>query len=225
MKIPNYNIHTLNFPAQSDIVYKGHGKIESAPESSSILHVISHELDHVAEFKSEAVRDELEIRNLGMEIHFEFRNGRLVAVGGKTTMLTASQPKNEEIGAQLDLFPNSLYFPLDIPEEEPQVSSDESILNEKLSIIQTELRTLLNRVFLGEILEKETKDSNKEMIYKEMKAKLQRELEELKNRVDAEKSKELLLKIALSQNNKTGFINPQDINVLVSPEKHIDMIS
>lgn len=229
MKISNSNLMFQNFPPQSDIIYKGHGKIESAPEATSILHVISHELEHVAEFKSQAAKDEVEIRNLDMEIHFEFRDGRLVAVGGKTQMTTApSRPQTEEIGAQLNLFPNSLYFPLELPEEEASPGSEESILKDKLSMIQSELKSLLNKVFLGEIMEKEnkdTQDSIKESAYKEMKAKLQRELEELKNRVEAEKSKELLLRVALSQSNKTGFINPEDINILVSPEKHLDIIS
>ncbi|MDQ7242982.1 hypothetical protein QQ983_00960 [Leptospira borgpetersenii] len=74
--------------------YVGHGQLESAPASTSVLHVISHELGHVAEFRSEAMRDRAEIRSLNMKIHYEFRNGKLVAVAGETEAVTAR--KSEE---------------------------------------------------------------------------------------------------------------------------------
>lgn len=227
MKIPETPSAFYNPISQSDIIYKGHGKIESAPEGSSILHVISHELDHVAEFKSQARKDEVEIRNIDMDIHFEFRNGRLVAVGGKTKMTTAEKHETEEIGNQMDLFPNSIYFPLESVTNQPDPNSEESQLKDKLDMIQRELFSILNKVFLGEILTSESKDEKenaKQVAYREMKAKLQLELEELKRKVEAEKSKELLLMVANSQNNKTSLINPKDINILVSPEKHLDVI-
>ncbi|AXR59884.1 hypothetical protein [Leptospira mayottensis] len=74
--------------------YIGHGQLESAPASVSVLHVISHELGHVAEFRSEAMKDRAEIRSLNMKIHYEFRNGKLVAVAGETEAVTAQ--KSEE---------------------------------------------------------------------------------------------------------------------------------
>lgn len=71
--------------------YIGHGQLESAPASVSVLHVISHELGHVAEFRSEAMKDRAEIRSLNMKIHYEFRNGKLVAVAGETEAVTAQK--------------------------------------------------------------------------------------------------------------------------------------
>ncbi|AVV50511.1 hypothetical protein [Leptospira santarosai] len=73
--------------------YIGHGQLESAPASASVLHVISHELGHVAEFRSEAMRDRAEIRSLNMKIHYEFRNGKLVAVAGETEAVTVQKPE------------------------------------------------------------------------------------------------------------------------------------
>lgn len=84
----------LGIPKDESLYYIGHGQLESAPASTSVLHVISHELGHVAEFKSEAMRDRAEIRSLNMKIHYEFRNGKLVAVAGETEAITTK--KSEE---------------------------------------------------------------------------------------------------------------------------------
>jgi len=228
MKIPDFSPHfnpnsTL---LDSEILYKGHGKIESASESSSILHVISHELEHVAEFKAQANKDEVQIRSIEMQIHFEFRDGRLVAVGGETKMTSAgkSSPK-EEIGKQLDLFPNSkiLLNEATIPQD---LQVEETILKEKLELIQNELRTLLNKSIFKDISNKGKENESIQVSYKEIKHRLQQELEDLKRKVEAEKSRELLLKVADIQNNlRTGFIDPDEINILISPEKHLDLLA
>ena len=56
-------------PRENDtIYYVGHGQLEKASSNTSIMHVISHELDHVAEFKSQAIRDRAEIRSLDMKL-------------------------------------------------------------------------------------------------------------------------------------------------------------
>ena len=215
-------------PLNSEIVYKGHGKIESASEGSSILHVISHELDHVAEFKAQAHRDEVEIRNIDMEIHFEFRNGRLVAVGGNTKMTSVHKsPQMEEVGAQLNLFPNSLFIPSKEEIELQEETLIESQFKEKIEMIQGELRSVLNKAILKEMSfdEEKTKDVSKQMSYRQIRNRLQNEIEELKNRVEAEKSKEILLHIKNSQNLGTGFIDPEEINVLISANKHLDLLS
>ncbi|EMO40345.1 hypothetical protein [Leptospira noguchii] len=105
MKIGGEYRVQLGIPRDESLYYIGHGQLESAPASTSVLHVISHELGHVAEFKSEAIRDRAEIRSLNMKIHYEFRNGKLVAVAGKTEVITAKKPeepshKNNEISQQ-----------------------------------------------------------------------------------------------------------------------------
>lgn len=90
----------LGIPRDESLHYIGHGQLESAPASTSVLHVISHELGHVAEFRSEATRDRAEIRSLNMKIHYEFRNGKLVAVAGETEAVTAKkeeEPRNKNV--------------------------------------------------------------------------------------------------------------------------------
>lgn len=94
MKIGGEHKVQLGIPRDESLYYIGHGQLESAPASTSVLHVISHELGHVAEFKSEALRDRAEIRSLNMKIHYEFRNGKLVAVADETEVVTAK--KSEE---------------------------------------------------------------------------------------------------------------------------------
>lgn len=94
MKIGGEHKVQLGIPRDESLYYIGYGQLESAPASTSVLHVISHELGHVAEFKSEALRDRAEIRSLNMKIHYEFRNGKLVAVAGETEVVTAK--KSEE---------------------------------------------------------------------------------------------------------------------------------
>ena len=232
MKITDINpTFFQNRPLEdSELHFKGHGKLESASESSSILHVISHELGHVAEFKAQAIRDKTEIRSIDMKIQFEFRDGRLVAVGGNTKMTSVEKnPIPDEIGKQMDLFPtNSSIPPKEILPSMEKIT-EEAILQEKLNLIQNELKSILNKAYYRDIYNREVeddKDFRKQANYREIRNRLQKELDELRRRVDAEKSKELLLKVAEMQNNlKTGFINPEDINVLVSSEKHLDLIA
>ncbi|EMJ98066.1 hypothetical protein [Leptospira alstonii] len=101
MKIGGEHRTQLGIPRDESLHYIGHGQLESAPSSTSVLHVISHELGHVAEFRSEAMRDRAEIRSLNMKIHYEFRNGKLVAVSGETEAVTAKKseetPRKNEI--------------------------------------------------------------------------------------------------------------------------------
>ncbi len=229
MKIPDFSPHfnpnsTL---LDSEILYKGHGKIESASESSSIMHVISHELEHVAEFKAQANRDEVQIRSIDMQIHFEFRDGRLVAVGGETKMTSAEKSSSkEEIGKQLDLFPNSKILPNETIPISQDLQVEETLLKEKLELIQNELRTLLNKSVFRDLSNKGKENDSIQVSYRELRNRLQQELEDLKRRVEAEKSRELLLKVADIQNNlRTGFIDPDEINILISPEKHLDLLA
>ncbi|EMY77222.1 hypothetical protein LEP1GSC060_2888 [Leptospira weilii serovar Ranarum str. ICFT] len=101
MKIGGEHRTQLGIPRDESLHYIGHGQLESAPSSTSVLHVISHELGHVAEFRSDAMRDRAEIRSLNMKIHYEFRNGKLVAVSGETEAVTAKKseetPRKNEI--------------------------------------------------------------------------------------------------------------------------------
>ncbi len=85
----------LERPKDTSVQYIGHGQLESSPQSTSVLHVISHELGHVAEFRNEAIRDRAEIRSLEVSIHYEMRDGKMVAVAGETRATTVKKPEKE----------------------------------------------------------------------------------------------------------------------------------
>lgn len=85
--LPNYD---------ERIYYRSHGNLESSAASFSVMHVIAHELRHLAEFRAKAREEGAEIRNEDVDIHYEIRNGRLVAVGGVTRVTTAKKTESEE---------------------------------------------------------------------------------------------------------------------------------
>ncbi len=88
----------------STIHYIGHGRLESSPENFSILHVISHELSHVQEFKNEAFRSGKDVAEIRVKIDMEMKeNGKLIAVSGETEAVFG------ESGS--DIWENSLYKP------------------------------------------------------------------------------------------------------------------
>ena len=213
------------------IHYKGHGKLESAPTSSSIIHVIAHELDHVTEFKARAVRDKVDIRNLDMKINFEFRDGKLVAVGGKTQVTTSPRPRADD---DVDGRILTVYEELkkssrpDIIEELQVNKSEESFIRDRLGKIQLELKTILTKALYNDpehVTLDSLKDEKKQETFKEIRSKLQKELEELKQREESERSKHLLLEIAELQNTiKSGFLDPEKLSILIDPEAHLDLL-
>ncbi|GBF39652.1 hypothetical protein [Leptospira johnsonii] len=83
-------------PKDTSVKYIGHGQLESAPQASSVLHVISHELGHVAEFRNEAIRDNAELRTIDVSIEYELRDGKLVAVAGETKATTVKKADKEK---------------------------------------------------------------------------------------------------------------------------------
>ncbi|XDD47012.1 hypothetical protein AB3N60_02675 [Leptospira sp. WS39.C2] len=98
MRIDDSSFSRMNVDLQRDrrVNYVGHGRLESAPESLSALHVISHELGHAQEFKNEAFREGREIQTLQVKINYELRDGRMVAVSGETHAVTKGNSKQEE---------------------------------------------------------------------------------------------------------------------------------
>lgn len=124
----------LGIPRDESLHYIGHGQLESAPASTSVLHVISHELGHVAEFRSEAMRDRAEIRSLNMKIHYEFRNGKLVAVAGETEAVTA---KKEEPHSR-NVIDSSLQKSDSSSRDADQTSSEKAEKNKKNESSKTE---------------------------------------------------------------------------------------
>ncbi|TGM64555.1 hypothetical protein EHQ94_18425 [Leptospira meyeri] len=98
MRIDESPFSRMNVDLLQDrrVNYVGHGQLESAPESLSALHVISHELGHAAEFKNQAFREGREVQSVQVKINYELRDGRMVAVSGETHAVTRPHSQSEE---------------------------------------------------------------------------------------------------------------------------------
>lgn len=98
MRIDESPFNRMNVDLLKDrrVNYVGHGQLESAPESLSALHVISHELGHAAEFKNEAIREGRDVQSVQVKINYELRDGRMVAVSGETHAVTRAKSNPEE---------------------------------------------------------------------------------------------------------------------------------
>ncbi|MFQ6112062.1 MAG: hypothetical protein ACE5LX_08560, partial [Nitrospinota bacterium] len=83
-------------PPVDKVYYKGHFGPESAVPSQSVSYVAQHELRHLQEFRSRALREGREVRNAHFSVDFEWREGRLVAVGGKAEALLVNRPEKGE---------------------------------------------------------------------------------------------------------------------------------
>lgn len=98
MRIDESPFNRMNVDLLKDrrVNFVGHGQLESAPESLSALHVISHELGHAAEFKREAIQEGREVQSVQVKINYELRDGRMVAVSGETHAVTRAKSLSEE---------------------------------------------------------------------------------------------------------------------------------
>ncbi|MBF3377723.1 hypothetical protein [Leptospira borgpetersenii] len=161
--------------------YVGHGQLESAPASTSVLHVISHELGHVAEFRSEAMRDRAEIRSLNMKIHYEFRNGKLVAVAGETEAVTAQ--KSEETMRKNE----TSWDESSKKEEKSYISS--SGLEDKEKQILLEIRKIESEL---QTFEAKTKVENEQRFDSVRKVELEERKRKLEMALNQEKLKMIL---------------------------------
>lgn len=191
--------------ADETVYYVGHGKLEKSPASTSVMHVISHELDHVAEYKSKAVRDHLDIRSLDMKIDYELRNGKLVAVGGETTV-TAEPIKETSKRAfpalREDMIDINAIKKTELPSD--GLNMQESKLKDKLEQIETEIDMSLKKTYYTNPYFKtsaDIKDEIREQELRETKSRISLQLEELRNKEFIEKSRSLLAKIRALQNN------------------------
>lgn len=146
----------LGIPRDESLHYIGHGQLESSPASTSVLHVISHELGHVAEFRSEAMRDRADIRSLNMKIHYEFRNGKLVAVSGETEAVTVK--KSEEKPNKDELAESQTPKEKEAVEREKKSEISKSELEDKEKQILSEIRKVESELKAFE----SEKDSEKE---------------------------------------------------------------
>ncbi|BDA80066.1 hypothetical protein LPTSP3_g29960 [Leptospira kobayashii] len=146
------------------VSYVGHGQLESAPETFSALHVISHELGHAQEFRNQAFRDGAEVRSLDVKINYELRDGRMVAVSGETSAIT--QKRKESSSGDPSLQPYS------------DGKSFQDIFSAKSK----------------EEDEKKAKDKDNELVKRaehDKKEVLETRIKELEVRLDSEKKKEI----------------------------------
>ena len=194
-------------PRENDIIqYIGHGRVESSPSSTSIMHVIAHELDHVAEFKSQAIRDSAEIRSLDIKIDYEYRNGKMVAVGGETSVITEAKQQTSKRAIPA-LREDSIDFNSVKKSENSSddgLTMQESKLKEKLEQIETEIDLSLKKTFYTDPNFKtsaDIKDEAREQELRETKSRISIQLDELRNKEFAEKSKSFMHTISKLQIN------------------------
>ena len=123
------------------ISYHGHGQIERAATNSSLIHVDAHERRHITSYYRKALALGAEVKNPRIHYDVEFRDGKLVAVGGKATALIISPPDDVQISepgrdAAKTLIENA---PVDKAQEPPSQTSSEELVRE-LQSIQRELK-------------------------------------------------------------------------------------
>lgn len=154
------------------IYYRSHGKLESSSASFSVLHVIAHELSHLAEFRAKAREEGAEIRNEDIDIHYEIRNGRLVAVGGVTRVTTAKKVNQTE----KENFHSSILQ--DTVELSYQNKTKEE-LQEKLKQVQSDLNLFLIKGSTENEEQKLTLEDKKIQGFERLKEAIKKRLEEL----------------------------------------------
>jgi len=196
--------------------YIGHGQLESSPASMSVLHVVGHELDHVAEFRNEAIRDNAEIRSIEMKIDYEFQNGKLVAVSGKTTATTQKKPtkeKSESPELELDKRDDKKNEN-DLRESgKNKISQEERNLLFRLEYVKSEISNLDNKGYYTDREPKDIQDKKEERkkeALNEKKRKIEAELANFRTKTQIEKSQEFLQALLKeSQNNSFRFLKAE----------------
>lgn len=177
----------LGIPRDESLHYIGHGQLESSPASSSVLHVISHELGHVAEFRSEAMRDRADIRSLNMKIHYEFRNGKLVAVSGETEAVTVK--KSEDKSTQEKLAETETPQEKEKVEKDKKAETSKSELEDKEKQILSEIRRVESEL---KTFESEKKSETENEIRSARKVELEERKRKLEMSLNQEKLKSIL---------------------------------
>ncbi|MDF3821216.1 hypothetical protein P3G55_15010 [Leptospira sp. 96542] len=180
--------------------YIGHGRLESAPETMSALHVIAHELGHVTEFKNEAIREGRDIQTVQVKINYEIRDGRMVAVSGETRAVTRSKEKEDIDPSLVPYSDGKTIKDLFQKKEEEKSKEDKSIITEKKNeaIRKEELETRIKN--LDEKLDNEkSKVETKQTSNNGLKSEIEKEIEAEKSRLE-EEVRYLKMKESLKEN-------------------------
>jgi len=124
------------------IRYHGHGQIERAAANNSLAHVDAHERRHITSYYRKALALGAQVKNPRIHYNVEFRDGKLVAVGGKATALIVNKPDEVQISepgreAAKKLAANAS---VDTTQEPASPTSTEDLVKE-LQSIQRELKT------------------------------------------------------------------------------------
>ncbi|MFB5650775.1 hypothetical protein ACE5IS_09035 [Leptospira wolffii] len=159
-------------PKDTSVQYIGHGQLESSPQSTSVLHVISHELGHVAEFRNEAIRDRAEIRSMEVSIHYEMRDGKLVAVAGETRATTVKKseeesPKHSETSSSSHSKPENKD-----KSSEAKAAGRSELISDKEWELMSELREIdqeLDRLDTNELSSSDPENKSEDEAHKHMK--------------------------------------------------------
>ncbi|PJZ66843.1 hypothetical protein CH371_01725 [Leptospira wolffii] len=159
-------------PKDTSVQYIGHGQLESSPQSTSVLHVISHELGHVAEFRSEAIRDRAEIRSIEVSIHYEMRDGKLVAVAGETRATTVK--KSEEESPKRSEASSSSHSKSEDKDKssEAKAAGRSELISDKEWELMSELREIdqeLDRLDTNELSSSDPENKSEDEAHKHMK--------------------------------------------------------
>ncbi|MCB1159753.1 MAG: hypothetical protein H7A25_00195 [Leptospiraceae bacterium] len=175
----------------STLYYFGHGKLESSPSTSSILHVLSHELDHVAEYRAKAARENAVIHSLDIKVDYEIRDGMLVAVSGETSV---TMDKNPRVKNPVDYYEKAGEDPeevIQLPGEGDASLSTKGKLEKRIleKAFQAQLADKLKKIDTEiRVLEKEVQYSNREYITLmdiKLDARYER-LSKIKNKIELE---------------------------------------
>ncbi len=229
LNVHNQNPSVSSWLTQKDetLHYRGHGKLDSSPASTSVLHVISHELDHVAEYKAEAARKGADIRGIDVDIRYEIRNGKMVAIGGETRVTTSTKPANSEKPTYEDLYTDSLFPTIqeinarkEVQEKQKkdELPLDEQILKEKLEAIQYELKSVLTRAIFRDPEHRsidDLREDRKEANFRAMKNHYENQLDELKRKEQEAYSKAIANRVVEMQKiNRSAFIDLGNISTI-----------
>ncbi|MCB1189073.1 MAG: hypothetical protein H7A23_22935 [Leptospiraceae bacterium] len=82
----NVYSHIQPLISTGGIHYIGYGQIESSSNSLSVIHLISHELDHVAEYRINPINEKDIVEYSKGGIDYEIRDDRLVTISKKNVL-------------------------------------------------------------------------------------------------------------------------------------------
>jgi len=84
--------------ARGMMAFDGHGMTEHSTEALSVAHVSAHERGHLNSYRMRALAEGYEVVSEDIDIRFEMRGGRLVAVGGEAKARLEPRETRDAVG-------------------------------------------------------------------------------------------------------------------------------